>query len=106
MKKFKLIIPVLVAMLAVTTAFTTTPKHLLSDKVWFAVDANGDEIDANNGHRGESSPFGCTTGPVSCARALSVMAAEVSLNTGSSTVYHINSGVDIQTDYDAAEFKP
>lgn len=71
-----------------------------SDLVWFAVDSNGDPLNSMNGTRGEEPPISCPGELIPCARALSISQGEVSLNTGSSTVYHINSGYSTQTDYD------
>lgn len=79
---------------------------MLSDKVWFETDENGDAIDANDGRRGDSSPFNCTGFGDPCARALSIMEGEVSLNSGSLTVYHINSGYNTVDFYDDEETKP
>gem|GEM_PF-2234629 len=91
-----------VVLAAVMVAFTQpVTRNYDSDLVWFAVDANGDPINPMNGTRGDEPPNDCPGTSIPCARALSISQGEVSLNTGSSTVYHINSGYSTQSDYDA-----
>lgn len=106
MKKVKLVIPILALLLAITAAWTNHSNRLTSDKVWFETDDDGDPLNANDGRRGEFAPFGCSLGPDVCARSLSIMDGEVSLNSGSSTIYHINAGYNLQDDYDFEELEP
>ena len=104
--KVKIVLPFLAVLMAVSVAWATQSVARNSDLVWFEVNAAGDAISPTQGFRGEQSPFVCNDGATNCARALSISQGEVSLNSGSAAVYHINSGVDIQTDYDAFEMKP
>lgn len=106
MKKFKFLIPVLACFFAVSIAWTTKATKPPSDLVWFEVNATGSATDPMQGARGDQSPFNCPGGSANCARALSIAQGEVSLNSGSLTQYHINSGVNIQTAYDEEELKP
>jgi hypothetical protein len=106
MKKARKFLPLLALVFAITTAWTVHSKQVLSDKVWFETDEDGDALNPNDGRRGDSSPFGCSSGPDVCARALSIEQGEVSLNSGSSSIYHINTGFNTQDDYDFEEYKP
>lgn len=98
--------PVVAFLIAVSIAWTSNSRQLLSDKVWFAVDADGNAINPNDGRRGDSSPFGCSGSNDPCARSLSISQGEVSLNSGSMTIYHINSGFNTVDDYDFEELEP
>lgn len=98
MKKYLLSMTAIV-MAVVLFAFTQPiGKADDSDLVWFQVDVNGDPVNSMNGARGEEPAIPCPGELIPCARALSISEGEVSLNSGSSTVYHINSGYSTQTD--------
>ncbi|RXK60668.1 hypothetical protein ESA94_09395 [Lacibacter luteus] len=90
-----------VVLAAVMVAFTQpVTRNYDSDLVWFAVDANGNATNPTNGTMGDEPPISCPGSLTPCARALSISQGEVSLNSGSSTVYHINTGYSTVSDYD------
>lgn len=105
MKKFKLILPLLAILMAVTVSWTTRPNKVLSDKIWFEVNQDGSPKDANAGVRSDMPPLECNGSNILCARSLSLNDGEASLNSGSTTTYHINSGFSTQDDYDFEAYK-
>lgn len=106
MKKNPFLFLMMLFVMAAASAFTTHYVSVNSDLVWFEVDANGDAINPSNGTIGSEPPINCPGDVTLCARALSISQGEVSLVSGSSTVYKINPGYNIATHYDEERFKP
>lgn len=105
MNKFRFLLPVGAAFFAITIAWTARPDQN-SDLVWFEMDANRQPVNSCGGVRGDLPPVICTGGETLCALAFSISEGEVSLNSGSTTLYHLNPGVDLETDYNLAAYKP
>lgn len=96
----------LLFVLGVTSAFTHQYQRMNSDLVWFEVDENGNAIDPSNGTMGSEPPINCAGNVKLCARALSISQGEVSLLSGSTTVYQINPGYSTSVHYDDERLKP
>ena len=91
---------------ALSLSAFTKAKQMDSDLVWFEVNSSGQALHPTDGGvQGDSSPFGCSTGTLKCATALSISQNEVQENMDGS--YRIASGVDITSSsyYNAREFK-
>lgn len=106
MKKSPFLFLMLVALVAIGSAFTLNYAKVNSDLVWFEVDQNGNAINPANGTRGAEPPISCAGSTNLCARALSISQGEVSLVPGSSTVYQVNTGYSTATHYDDERLKP
>ena len=92
----------LVVLFAASSAFVKSKKTVTSDLVWFTVNSLGVATNPMAGISADEDPYECPDeGNVNCARALSISEGEVELNTGSTTLYHINSGYSTQGDFDA-----
>jgi hypothetical protein len=102
----KMLLPIMALIVGIGISAFTKVNQMDSDLVWFEVNSSGQALHPTDGGvQGDSSPFGCSTGSLKCATALSISQNEVQQNMDGS--YQIASGVDITSSsyYDAREFK-
>jgi hypothetical protein len=102
----KMLLPMIALVVAVSLSAFTKIQRTDSDLVWFEVNSSGQALHPTDGGvQGDTSPFGCSTGTLKCATALSISQNEVQENMDGS--YQIASGVDITSSsyYNAREFK-